>query len=68
VESFHGAQIAVTSQSSTIFTRLERDGVSGVPKKWDVSPGETVYIATSAQLATLEVSFDSGGRFEICHV
>ncbi|MCF6377558.1 hypothetical protein L2K70_08080 [Nocardioides KLBMP 9356] len=64
--SFEGGQIAVTSDSSTIRTRLTRDDLSSEPKAWAVTAGEPVYIATSAQLAQLDIAFDSGGTFRIC--
>lgn len=64
--SFEGAQIAVTSDSSTIRTRLHRGDLSSEPKAWGVTPGEPVFIATSAQLAQLDIAFDSGGTYTIC--
>ena len=64
--SFEGGQIAVTSQSSTIWTRLTRNDLSSDPKAWAVTPGAPVYIGTSAQLSQLEISFNNGGTYEIC--
>jgi hypothetical protein len=64
--SFQGAQIAVTSQSSLIRTRVVRDGVEGVPREWSVKPGDTLFIGTTAQLAQLDVAFDAGGEYTIC--
>jgi hypothetical protein len=66
MSSFDGAQIAVTSHSHTIRTRLVREGLEPEPRAWAVTPGETVYIATSAELAELQVFFDAGGEFKIC--
>ena len=66
MSSFEGAQIAVTSDSSIIRTRLRRDDQSSEPKAWKVEPGEPVFIATSAQLAQLDIAFDAGGTYEIC--
>jgi hypothetical protein len=64
--SLDGAQIAVTSDSRAVTTRLVRDGLEGEPRTWGVTPGETVYIATSAELAQLWVSLDAAGEFTIC--
>jgi hypothetical protein len=64
--SLDGGQIAVTSDSRAVTTRLVRDGLEGEPRTWGVTPGETVYIATSAELAQLWVSFDAAGEFKIC--
>lgn len=64
--SFEGSQIAVTSESSVIRTRLRRENLESEPKEWRVTPGKPVYIATSAQLAQLDIAFDNGGRFTIC--
>jgi hypothetical protein len=64
--SLDGGQIAVTSDSREVTTRLVRDGLEGEPRIWGVTPGETVYIATSAELAQLWISFDAGGEFKIC--
>lgn len=64
--SVDGAQIAVTSDSSLIRTRLRRGDLFSEPKAWTVTPGEPVYIGTSAQLAQLDIAFESGGAFTVC--
>ncbi|GAA5152971.1 hypothetical protein GCM10023340_34210 [Nocardioides marinquilinus] len=68
VTSYQGAAITVTSRAGTVTTTLVRDdlGVRGDPQTWDVDPGDTLSIATTAQVVTLEVGFDSGDYFEIC--
>lgn len=67
LSSLEGGQIAVTSNSATVHTLVTREGQPQLePRTWAVEPGETVYIATSAELAELQISFDSGGEFTIC--
>lgn len=66
--TYLGAGITVTSRADNVTTRLSRPdlGVTGQTVTWDVDPGEQVTIGTTAQVAVLEVSFDSGDRFTIC--
>lgn len=67
LSSLEGGQIAVTSNSGTIHTRVTREGEPQMePRTWPVVPGQTVYIGTSAQLAELQIAFDAGGEFTIC--
>ncbi len=67
LSSLEGGQIAVTSNSGTIHTRVTREGEPQMePRTWPVVPGQPVYIATSAQLAELQIAFDAGGEFTIC--
>lgn len=64
--NLQGAQIGVTSQSSVIRTRLVREGRESPVREWRVTPGQTVFIATTAELAELQVSFDAGGAYTLC--
>lgn len=66
VQSFNGAQIAVESQSTLVTGVLTREGMSAEPVVWGVEPGEMTYLATTAQLAQLTLTFNAAGRYEIC--
>jgi hypothetical protein len=64
--TFEAAQIAVESESAALTVQLLREGEESEPQQWPVTPGSPTYIATSAELATVRVSFDTGGTFTIC--
>ncbi|MCW2850909.1 MAG: hypothetical protein JWM84_573 [Nocardioides sp.] len=66
--SFSGAAVTVTSNASTVTTTLDRPelGVRGASVSWKVEPGEQLTIATTAQVARLEVAFDSGDYYRVC--
>jgi hypothetical protein len=66
LDSFVGAQVAVESDSSEVIVELSRDGDSAEPVRLPLTPGETSYIATSAQLAEMHLTFNAGGRYEVC--
>ncbi|MCY7401778.1 MAG: hypothetical protein LH477_12665 [Nocardioides sp.] len=66
--SFVGAGIRVRTDAGSVTTRLYRpaEDIRGSLVSWIVNPEEWVQISTSAQLASLDVTFDSGGSFTIC--
>jgi len=64
--SFEGAQISVRSDGGAVTGRLVRDGVSSQPRRWVLDAERPTYIATTAELATLELTFESGGQYVIC--
>jgi hypothetical protein len=66
LQSFDGAQIAVASSSSMVTAVLTRSGATAEPVVWPVTPGEMTYVATTAQLAQVTLTFNAGGRYEIC--
>ncbi|CAA9369533.1 MAG: hypothetical protein AVDCRST_MAG32-474 [uncultured Nocardioides sp.] len=68
VSSLVGADIRVRSEAGNITTRLHRpdEDVEGDLVAWRTEPGEWTYIGTTAQVAELDVTFDTGGRFIIC--
>lgn len=66
LRSFDGAQVAVESASSSVTAVLSRDGESADPVVWQLTPGETTYLATTAQLAEVSLTFDAGGSYKIC--
>ncbi len=61
-----GAQFTVTGAASFVTTVLERDGLRSLPNVRRVVPGEPLYVAVRVPDATLRVSFDKVGSYEIC--
>ncbi|WP_374455195.1 hypothetical protein [Nocardioides sp.] len=66
LQSFDGAQIAVESDASSVTAVLGRDGETADPVVWQVTPGETTYLATTAQLAEITLTFNAPGSYRIC--
>lgn len=68
VSSLVGAAVRVRSDAGNVTTRLHRpeEDVEGDLVAWNTVAGEWTYIGTSAQVAELDVTFDTGGRFTIC--
>ncbi|CUR58903.1 membrane hypothetical protein [metagenome] len=68
LESYVGAGIRVRGEAETLLTTLSRPerGLTSEPVAWEVTPGEWTRIATTAQLAELAITFDSGGRYTFC--
>lgn len=68
ITSLVGAGFRVRSEASSVTTRLHRpdEGVEGELVAWKVEPGEWTHIGTTAQVAELDVTFDTDGRFTIC--
>jgi hypothetical protein len=64
--TYDGAEVRVLSQSSHVTTRLQRGDLSSDAVSVDVTPGEPVFVATSAQVAELEVTFDAAGTYTVC--
>lgn len=67
--TYNTGMIEVTSDATSVSTTLVRDdlGLRGDPQEWKVDePGEPLTIATTAQVARLEVTFDRGGTYEVC--
>jgi hypothetical protein len=60
---FRGEATAVT----TTLSRPDEDRTSD-PVEWRVSPDGWTYVATTAQLADLAVTFDTGGSYTLCFV
>lgn len=65
-DSASGAELRVTSPSSSVEVLVVRDGVLGEPRRWDVVPGEPTYVATSVLDAVVVATFDAGGTYQIC--
>jgi hypothetical protein len=68
LESYVGAGVRVRGEAGTVLTSLSRPDVdlSSDPVAWDVTPGRWTRIGTTAQLAELDITFDSGGRYTFC--
>lgn len=58
--------IGVTSDSTTVTTRVVRGDVEGPQRTWQVEPGP-LYIGSTAKDAVVEVSFDGDGDYSVCH-
>jgi hypothetical protein len=68
--SYLGTGLRFRSEATAVTTRLARpdqDRTSD-PIEWRTAPGEWTYVATSAQLAELSITFDSGGDYTFCFV
>ena len=61
-----GIEIGVQSNATQITTILSRDGVTGPPREWAVTPGQAQFIASTAQDATLAIRFNAGDKYLIC--
>jgi hypothetical protein len=61
-----GAEVTVTSPSTTVTTSLERDGLRSVDTSHPVVPGTPVVVAVRASGATLNAAFDGAGDYRIC--
>ena len=66
MSSFEGAQISVMSDGGAVTARLVRDGLSSQPHSWVLHDERPTFIATTAELATLELTFEAGGQYVIC--
>ena len=66
--SYLGAGFRFRAEVGSVTTRLGRSaqGLVADPLAWDVEPGEWTWVATTAQVAELGVTFDSGGRYTFC--
>jgi len=66
VSSFEGAQISVSGEAGTVSARLTREGVASQPRSWVLDRERPTFIGTTAELATMELTFDAGGQYVIC--
>jgi hypothetical protein len=68
VRTYTEAGLTITSDASSVTTRLSRpeEDLVGEHVQWRVEPGEPTQIATTAQIAELEIAFDAGGEFTVC--
>ena len=66
--SYLGAGFRFRAEVESVTTRLGRpsQGLVADPLAWAVEPGEWTWVATTAQVAELGVTFDSGGRYTFC--
>lgn len=66
--SYLGAGFRFRGPTETVTTTLSRpdDDRTSDSVQWRVSPGEWTYVATTAQLADLAVTFDGGGDYTLC--
>ena len=64
--SYAGAEASITTEASSVTTRLERPMARGDERTWKTDPDEAYFVATSAQVADLTMTFDVGGRFLVC--
>lgn len=58
--------VGVTSESTTVTTRVIRDEEEGPARTWEVSPGP-VFVGSTATDAVIEVTFNGDGAFVVCH-
>lgn len=66
LDSGLGAQLLVTSDSTSVVTQLQRGEHQSLPRRWGTIPGQPTFIGTSAKGAFLLMTFDAGARFTIC--
>lgn len=66
--SFVGTGFRYRGEASTVITRLTRpdDDLTSDPVEWRTAPGEWTYVATTAQVADLSVTFSTGGDYTFC--
>lgn len=66
--SYLGAGLRFRGDATTVLTRLSRpdEDLTSDPVEWRTSPGDWTYVATTAQLAELSVTFDVGGTYTVC--
>jgi hypothetical protein len=65
IATLEGIEIGVTSDATQVTTRLVRDDVVADGRIWQV-PAGSIYIASSAKDALLQVSFNAPGDYTIC--
>lgn len=70
LRSYLGAGFRFNGGASTVTTTLSRPGEDNTsdPVEWQVSREGWTYVATTAQLADLAVTFDTGGSYTFCFV
>jgi hypothetical protein len=61
-----GAQTGILGPTAKMTTVLERDGVVGPSRDWEVDPRTTTFVGTSAHEATLRVTLHAPGDYYIC--
>lgn len=68
ITSYLGAGFKFLGDASAVSTVLSRpdDDHTSDPVEWRTSPGEWTYVATTAQVADLAITFDSGGAYTFC--
>ena len=66
--SYLGAGLRFRGEAGKVTTTLSRpdDARTADSIEWRASPGEWTYVATTAQLAELAITFDSGGTYTLC--
>ena len=65
VPSLSGAEIGFGGPATSVTTQVTRDGLAA-SRTWQVSRRVDYFVGTSAQLATLVVTFNRPGRYRIC--
>ena len=68
LRSYLGAGLRFLGDAETVTTTLSRpdDDRTSVHVEWHTRPGEWTYVATTAQLAELTITFDRGGYYTVC--
>lgn len=66
IKTGDGAQLVVTSNSSSIATRLVRNRIHSGIHTWGSLAGKPMVVGVTAKDASLAVAFDAGGRYTIC--
>ncbi|RYB91919.1 hypothetical protein EUA93_17500 [Nocardioides oleivorans] len=66
--SYLGTGLRFRGDAGSVLTRLSRpdEDVRADPVEWRTTPGAWTYVATTAQLAELSVTFDAGGTYTFC--
>jgi hypothetical protein len=66
--SYLGAGLRFLGEAESVTTTLARpaDDRTSEPIQWPTEPGEWTYVATTAQLADLAITFDTGGDYTFC--
>jgi hypothetical protein len=68
ITSYLGAGFRFLGDASSVTTVLSRpdEDRTSDPIEWHTSPGKWTYVATTAQVADLAITFDSGGDYTFC--
>ncbi len=65
VPSLYGAEIGFAGPAGSVSTQISRDGLAST-RTWKTVPGRPYFVGTTAQVATMTVTFDRPGRYRIC--
>lgn len=66
--SYLGTGLRFRGEAASVTTTLSRpdQDVRSDPVEWRTSPGSWTYVATTAQLAELAITFSAGGSYTFC--